>query len=106
MGFFSSAFKAVKKAVKQVARPFQKAAKHAINPVASLFGVSSSGGSETVEINQAFAPPIDSPIGFGETPEVGNDTEGHARKKRGKSRLKVATNGDVPTASRGTGLNI
>ena len=92
MGFFSSAWKAVKKAVKQVT-----------SPVTSLLGVRSS---DTVEINQAFAPPLDSPTGLGDSPEVGNDTEGHARKKRGKSRLKVATNGDVPTASRGTGLNI
>lgn len=95
MGFFSSAWKAVKKAVKQVT-----------SPVTSLLGVRSSGSSETVEVNQAFAPPIDSPTGLGDSPEVGNDTEGHSRKKRGKSRLKVATNGDVPTASRGTGLNI
>ena len=95
MGFFSSAWKAVKKAVKQVT-----------SPVTSLLGVRSSGSSETVEVNQAFAPPIDSPTGLGDSPEVGNDTEGHARKKRGKSRLKIATNGDVPTASRGTGLNI
>ena len=95
MGFFSSAWKAVKKAVKQVT-----------SPVTSLLGVRSSGSSETVEVNQAFAPPIDSPTGLGDSPEVGNDTEGHARKKKGKARLKVATNGDVPTASRGTGLNI
>ena len=95
MGFFSSAWKAVKKAVKQVT-----------SPVTSLLGVRSSGSSDTVEINQAFAPPIDSPTGLGDSPEVGNDTEGHARKKRGKSRLKVATNGDVPTASSGSGLNI
>ena len=95
MGFFSSAWKAVKKAVKQVT-----------SPVTSLLGVRSSGSSETVEVNQAFAPPIDSPIGLGDSPEVGNDTEGHSRKKRGKSRLKVATNGDVPTASSGSGLNI
>lgn len=52
------------------------------------------------------APPINSPEGLVDSPEVGNDTEGYARKKRGKSRLKIATNGDVPTASRGTGLNI
>ena len=95
MGFFSSAWKAVKKAVKQVT-----------SPVTSLLGVRSSGSSETVEINQQYAPPINSPEGLGDSPEVGNDTEGHSRKKRGKSRLKVATNGDVPTASRGTGLNI
>ena len=94
MGFFSSAWKAVKKAVKQVSRP--------ISTVASALG----GDSENVEINQQFAPPIDSPTGLGDSPEVGNDTEGHSRKKRGKSRLKVATNGDVPTASSGTGLNI
>lgn len=94
MGFFSSAWKAIKKAIKQVSRP--------ISTVASALGV----GSENVEINQASAPPIDSPIGLGESPEVGNDTEWHSRKKRGKSRLKVATNGDVPTASSGTGLNI
>lgn len=95
MGFFSSAWKAVKKAVKQVT-----------SPVTSLLGVRSSGGSETVDINQAFAPPINSPNDLGDSPEVGNDTEGHSRKKRGKSRLKIATSGDVPTASRGTGLNI
>ena len=95
MGFFSSAWKAVKKAVKQVT-----------SPVTSLLGVRSSGSSETVEVNQAFAPPIDSPTGLGDSPEVGNDTEGHARKKKGKARLKVATNGDVPTASSGSGLNI
>ena len=95
MGFFSSAWKAVKKAVKQVT-----------SPVTSLLGVRSSGSSETVEVNQQYAPPINSPEGLGDSPEVGNDTEGHSRKKRGKSRLKVATNGDVPTASRGTGLNI
>lgn len=99
MGFFSSAWKALKKAVKQVSRP--------ISNVASALGVGRSGGdSENVEINQQFAPPINSPNGLGESPEVGNDTEGHARKKRGKSRLKIATSGDVPTASRGTGLNI
>ena len=95
MGFFSSAWKAVKKAVKQVT-----------SPVTSLLGVRSSGSSETVEVNQQYAPPINSPEGLGDSPEVGNDTEGHARKKRGKSRLKVATNGDVPTASSGSGLNI
>ena len=95
MGFFSSAWKAVKKAVKQVTRP-----------VTSLLGVGRSGGSETVEINQQYAPPINSPEGLGDSPEVGNDSEGHSRKKKGKSRLKIATNGDVPTASRGTGLNI
>ena len=95
MGFFSSAWKAVKKAVKQVT-----------SPLTSLLGVRSSGSSETVEVNQQYAPPINSPTGLGDSPEVGNDTEGHSRKKRGKSRLKVATNGDVPTASRGTGLNI
>ena len=95
MGFFSSAWKAVKKAVKQVT-----------SPVTSLLGVRSPGSSETVEVNQEFAPPIDSPTGLGDSPEVGNDTEGHSRKKRGKSRLKVATNGDVPTASSGSGLNI
>ena len=99
MGFFSSAWKAVKKAVKQVSRP--------ISTVASALGVGRSGGdSENVEINQQYAPPINSPEGLGDSPEVGNDTEGHARKKRGKSRLKVATNGDVPTASSGSGLNI
>ena len=106
MGFFSSAWKAVKKAVKQVARPFQKAAKEVTRPVAKALGVRSSGGSETVEINQAVAPPINSPEGLVDSPEVGNDTEGYVRKKRGKSRLKVATNGDVPTASSGSGLNI
>ena len=95
MGFFSSAWKAVKKAVKQVT-----------SPVTSLLGVRSSGSSETVEVNQQYAPPINSPEGLGDSPEVGNDTEGHSRKKRGKSRLKVATNGDVPTASSGSGLNI
>ena len=99
MGFFSSAWKAVKKAVKQVTSP--------ISTVASALGVGRSGGdSENVEINQQFAPQIDSPTGLGDSPEVGNDTEGHSRKKRGKSRLKVATNGDVPTASSGSGLNI
>lgn len=98
MGFFSSAWKAVKKAVKQVTRP--------VSTIAHVLGGRGSGGSETVEINQAFAPPIDSPIGLGDSPEVGNDTEGHSRKKRGKFRLKVATNGDVPTASSGTGLNV
>lgn len=96
MGFFSSAWKAVKKGVKQVTRL-------ATSPVTSLLGVRRSGGSETVEINQSFAPPINSPNGLGDSPEVGNDTEGHARKKRGKSRLKI---GDVPTSSSGTGLNI
>lgn len=95
MGFFSSAWKAVKKAVKQVTRP-----------VAKVLGVSSSGGSETVEINQAFAPPINSPDGLGDSPEVGNDSEGHARKKKGKSRLRITTNGDDTKASRGSGLNI
>lgn len=99
MGFFSSAWKAVKKAVKQVSRP--------ISTVASALGVGRSGGdSENVEINQQYAPPINSPEGLGDSPEVGNDSEGHSRKKRGKSRLKIATSGDVPTASRGTGLNI
>ena len=99
MGFFSSAWKAVKKAVKQVTRP--------ISTVASTLGVGRSGGdSENVEINQQFAPPINSPNGWGDSPEVGNDTEGYTKKKKGKSRLKIATSGDVPTASRGTGLNI
>ena len=86
---------AVKKALKQVARP-----------VTSLFGGSSSGGSETVEINKAVAPPIDSPTGLGETPEVGNDTAGYVRKKKGKARLKITTNGDDSRASNGSGLNI
>ena len=99
MGFFSSAWKAVKKAVKQVTSP--------ISTVASALGVGRSGGdSENVEINQQFAPPINSPNGWGDSPEVGNDTEGYTKKKKGKSRLKIATSGDVPTASRGTGLNI
>lgn len=98
MGFFSSAWKAVKKAVKQVSRP--------ISTVASALGVGRSGGSETVEINQAFAPPIDSPIGLGDSPEVGNDAEGHARKKKGKSRLRISANGDDSRASNGSGLNI
>ena len=80
--------------------------KQVTSPVTSLLGVRSSGSSENVEINQQYAPPINSPEGLGDSPEVGNDTEGHARKKRGKSRLKVATNGDVPTASSGSGLNI
>lgn len=52
------------------------------------------------------APPINSPNGLVDSPEVGNDTEGRARKKQGKSRLKIATSGDATTASRGTGLNI
>ena len=99
MGFFSSAWKAVKKAVKQVSRP--------MSTVASALGVGRSGGdSETVEINQAFAPPIDSPIGLGDSPEVGNDSEGHARKKKGKARLRISTNGDDSRASNGSGLNI
>lgn len=106
MGFLSSAWKATKKAVKQVARPFQKAAKEVTRPVASLLGVRSSGGSDTVEINQAFAPPINPPDWLGESPEVGNDAEGHVRKKRGKARLRISTNGDDSRASRGTGLNI
>ena len=97
---------AVKKALKQVARPFQKVAKEVTRPVAKALGVSSSGGSETVEINQSVAPPIDSPTGFGETPEVGNDTEGYVRKKKGKARLKITTNGDDSRASNGSGLNI
>lgn len=95
MGFFSSAWKAVKKAVKQVT-----------SPVTSLLGVRSSGSSENVEINQQFAPPINSPDGWGDSPEVGNDTEGHARKKKGKARLKITTNGDDSRASSGSGLNI
>lgn len=95
MGFFSSAWKAVKKAVKQVTRP-----------VTSLLGVGRSGGSETVEINQQYAPPINSPEGLGDSPEVGNDSEGHARKKRGKARLRISTNGDDSRASNGSGLNI
>ena len=100
MGFFSSAWKAVKKGVKQVTR-------FATSPVTSLLGVGRLGGhSDTVEINQQFAPPINSPNGWGDSPEVGNDTEGYTKKKKGKSRLKIATSGDVPTASRGTGLNI
>ena len=99
MGFFSSAWKAVKKAVKQVSRP--------ISTIASALGVGRSGGdSENVEINQQFAPPINSPDGWGDSPEVGNDTEGHARKKKGKARLKITTNGDDSRASSGSGLNI
>lgn len=96
MGFFSSAWKAVKKAVKQVTHP--------ISTVAHMLGASSSGGSETVELN--YAPPINSPIGLGDSPEVGNDSEGHVRKKKGKSRLRITTNGDDSRASRGSGLNI
>ena len=99
MGFFSSAWKAVKKAVKQVSRP--------ISTVASALGVGRLGGdSENVEINQQFAPPINSPEGWGDSPEVGNDTEGYVRKKRGKARLKITTNGDDSRASNGSGLNI
>lgn len=94
MGFFSSAWKAVKKAVKQVTHP--------ISTVTSLLG----GGSETVEIDQQFAPPIDSPVGLGDSPEVGNDTEGYLRKKKGKARLEITTNGDDSRASNGSGLNI
>ena len=52
------------------------------------------------------APPINSPNGLGDSPEVGNDTEGYVRKKRGKSRLKIATNGDDSRASNGSGWNI
>ena len=93
MGFFSSAWKAVKKAVKQVT-----------SPVTSLLGVGSSGSSESVEIN--YAPQINSPDWLGESPEVGNDAEGHVRKKKGKSRLRITTNGDDSSASSGSGLNI
>ena len=49
------------------------------------------------------APPINSPNGLGDSPEVGNDTEGYVRKKRGKSSLKITPNSSV---SRGVGLNI
>ena len=52
------------------------------------------------------APPINSPNGLGDSPEVGNDTEGYVRKKRGKARLKITTNGDDSRASNGSGLNI
>ena len=52
------------------------------------------------------APPISSPEGLVDSPEVGNDTEGYVRKKRGKARLKITTNGDDSRASNGSGLNI
>ena len=93
MGFFSSAWKKVRKAVKQLT-----------SPVTSLLGVGSSGSSETVEIN--YAPSINSPDWLGESPEVGNDAEGHVRKKRGKARLRISTNGDDSRESNGSGLNI
>lgn len=89
---------AVKKAVKQITHP--------ISTIAHALGGGSSGGSETVEINQQYAPPINSPEGLGDSPEVGNDSEGHARKKKGKSRLRITTNGDDSRASNGSGLNI
>ena len=49
------------------------------------------------------APPINSPNGLGDSPEVGNDTEGYVRKKKGKSSLKITPNSNM---SRGVGLNI
>ena len=78
--------------------------KQLTSPVTSLLGVGSSGSSETVEIN--YAPSINSPDWLGESPEVGNDAEGHVRKKRGKARLRISTNGDDSRESNGSGLNI
>ena len=49
------------------------------------------------------APPINSPVGLVDSPEVGNDTGGYVRKKRGKASLKISPNSNV---TRGVGLNI
>ena len=58
-----------------------------------------------VEVKQS-APKLDEPVEEVKSPELGGEGEDYARKKKGKARLKVATNGDVPTASSGSGLNI
>ena len=55
-----------------------------------------------VEVKQS-APQLDEPVADVKSPELGGESEDYARKKRGKSSLKI-----TPTAntSRGVGLNI
>lgn len=55
-----------------------------------------------VEVKQS-APQLDEPVAEVKSPELGGESEDYARKKRGKSSLKI-----TPTAntSRGVGLNI
>lgn len=55
-----------------------------------------------VQVKQS-APQLDEPVAEVKSPELGGESEDYARKKRGKSSLKI-----TPTAntSRGVGLNI
>lgn len=56
-----------------------------------------------VEVKQS-APQLDEPVAEVKSPELGGEEEeDHARKRRGKSSLKITPNSNV---SRGVGLNI
>lgn len=93
MGFFSSAWKAAKKAVKQVT-----------HPVSSLLGVRSSGGSDTIEVNQSVAPQLQDFLGNPGSEEVEKESATPKKKKRGKKELYVGVN-DADSSGK-TGLNI
>lgn len=93
MGFFSSAWKAVKKAVKQVTRP-----------VSSILGVRSSGVPDTVEVNQQVAPQLQDFLGNPGSEEVEKESAAPKKKKRGKKELYVGVNS--ADSSGKTGLNI
>lgn len=55
-----------------------------------------------VEVKQS-APQLDEPVAEVKSPELGGEEEDYARKRRGKSSLKITPNSSV---SRGVGLNI
>ena len=55
-----------------------------------------------VEVKQS-APKLDEPVEEVKSPELGGEGEDYARKRRGKSSLKITPNSNV---SRGVGLNI
>lgn len=64
-----------------------------------LFG---SYKTPNVEVKQS-APKLDEPVEEVKSPELGGESEDYARKRRGKSSLKITPNSSV---GRGVGLNI
>ena len=57
-----------------------------------------------VEVKQS-APQLDEPVTEVNSPELGGEGEDYARKRRGKSSLKITPN-SASNMSRGVGLNI
>ena len=57
-----------------------------------------------VEVKQS-APQLDEPVAEVKSPEFGGEGEDYARKRRGKSSLKITPN-SASNMSRGVGLNI